>query len=256
MHSPIGKFNDTMLTLKNINTFYGELHVLKNISLHIAEGEIVALIGANGAGKTTLLNTISCIAAAQSGQIVWDGADIARLSSDAVVRLGISQVPEGRQIFGPLSVLDNLKLGAYSRFRSAGKKLIDADIDRMYDLFPRLRERREQLAGTLSGGEQQMVAIARSLMCSPRLLLLDEPSMGLAPLVVSEIFKTIATLRDEHRTTVFLVEQNAKMALKYADRGYVIETGKIMFEGSALYLMENPEVQRAYLGKQKKPIWE
>jgi len=245
-----------MLTLKNINTFYGELHVLKNISLHIAEGEIVALIGANGAGKTTLLNTISGIVAAQSGHMVWDGRDIARLSSDAVVRLGISQVPEGRQIFGPLSVQDNLKLGAYCRFRSAGKQLIEADIDRMYGLFPRLHERREQLAGTLSGGEQQMVAIARSLMCSPRLLLLDEPSMGLAPLVVSEIFKTIARLRDEHRTTVFLVEQNAKMALKYSDRGYVIETGKIMFEGSAQYLMENPEVQRAYLGKQKKPIWE
>jgi branched-chain amino acid transport system ATP-binding protein len=245
-----------MLTLKNINTFYGELHVLKNISLHIAEGEIVALIGANGAGKTTLLNTISGIVAAESGQIVWDGKDIARCAADAIVRLGISQVPEGRQIFGPLSVLDNLKLGAYCRFRSSGKQLIDADIARMYGLFPRLHERREQLAGTLSGGEQQMVAIARSLMCSPRLLLLDEPSMGLAPLVVSEIFKTIARLRDEHRTTVFLVEQNAKMALKYADRGYVIETGKIMFEGSAQYLMENPEVQRAYLGRQKKPIWE
>lgn len=245
-----------MLTLKNINTFYGELHVLKNISLHIAEGEIVALIGANGAGKTTLLNTISGIVAAQSGHMVWDGRDIARLSSDAVVRLGISQVPEGRQIFGPLSVQDNLKLGAYCRFRSAGKQRVEADIDLMYGLFPRLHERREQLAGTLSGGEQQMVAIARSLMCSPRLLLLDEPSMGLAPLVVGEIFKTIARLRDEHRTTVFLVEQNAKMALKYSDRGYVIETGKIMFEGSAQYLMENPEVQRAYLGKQKKPIWE
>ena len=245
-----------MLTLKNINTFYGELHVLKNVSLHIAEGEIVALIGANGAGKTTLLNTISGIVPAQSGHIVWDGSDIARLSADAIVRLGISQVPEGRQIFAPLSVLDNLKLGAYCRFRSAGKQLIEADIARMYGLFPRLHERREQLAGTLSGGEQQMVAIARSLMCGPRLLLLDEPSMGLAPLVVSEIFKTIARLRDEHRTTVFLVEQNAKMALRFADRGYVIETGKIMFEGSAQYLMENPEVQRAYLGRQKKPIWE
>ncbi len=245
-----------MLTLKNINTFYGELHVLKNVSLHIAEGEIVALIGANGAGKTTLLNTVSGIVPAGSGSISWDGGDIARMPADAIVRLGISQVPEGRQIFGPLTVLDNLKLGAYCRYRRAGRRQIEEDIGRMYDLFPRLGERRGQLAGTLSGGEQQMVAIARSLMCRPRLLLLDEPSMGLAPLVVAEIFSAIASLRDERRTTVFLVEQNAKMALKYADRGYVIETGKIMFEGSAQYLMENPEVQRAYLGRQKKPIWE
>ncbi len=245
-----------MLTLQNINTFYGELHVLKNISLHIGQGEIVALIGANGAGKTTLLNTISGIVAARSGRIAWDGSDITRITADRIVRLGISQVPEGRQIFGPMSVLDNLKLGAYCRFGSAGADRINADIELMYELFPRLRERREQLAGTLSGGEQQMVAIARALMSSPSLLLLDEPSMGLAPLVVVEIFKAIARLRDTRKTTIFLVEQNAKMALKYVDRGYVIETGKIMFEGSSHYLMESPEVQRAYLGKQKKPIWE
>jgi branched-chain amino acid transport system ATP-binding protein len=245
-----------MLTLQNINTFYGELHVLKNISLHIGQGEIVALIGANGAGKTTLLNTISGIVAPRSGRVAWDGADITRITADRIVRLGISQVPEGRQIFGPLSVLDNLKLGAYCRFSSAGAHRIDADIEQMYKLFPLLHERREQLAGTLSGGEQQMVAIARALMSSPSLLLLDEPSMGLAPLVVSEIFKAIARLRDTRKTTIFLVEQNAKMALKYVDRGYVIETGKIMFEGSSHYLMESPEVQRAYLGKQKRPIWE
>ena len=245
-----------MLTLKNLNTYYGDIHVLKNISLHIGQGEIVALIGANGAGKTTLLNTISGIVPARSGQVAWDGTDITRITADRIVRLGISQVPEGRQIFGPLSVLDNLKLGAYCRFGSAGKGQIDADIELMYGLFPRLRERREQLAGTLSGGEQQMVAIARALMSSPSLLLLDEPSMGLAPLVISEIFKAIARLRDTRKTTIFLVEQNAKMALKYVDRGYVIETGKIMFEGSSQYLMESPEVQRAYLGKQKKPIWE
>ena len=245
-----------MLTLQNINTFYGEVHVLKNISLHIGQGEIVALIGANGAGKTTLLNTISGIVAARSGRIAWDGADITRITADRIVRPGISQVPEGRQIFGPLSVLDNLKLGAYCRFSSAGADRINADIEQMYELFPRLHERREQLAGTLSGGEQQMVAIARALMSNPNLLLLDEPSMGLAPLVVAEIFKAIARLRDTRKTTIFLVEQNAKMALKYVDRGYVIETGKIMFEGSSQYLMESPEVQRAYLGKQKKPIWE
>ena len=245
-----------MLTLQNINTFYGEVHVLKNISLHIGQGEIVALIGANGAGKTTLLNTISGIVAARSGRIAWDGADITRMTADRIVRLGISQVPEGRQIFGPLSVFDNLKLGAYCRFSSAGADRINADIEQMYELFPRLYERREQLAGTLSGGEQQMVAIARALMSNPNLLLLDEPSMGLAPLVVAEIFKAIALLRDTRKTTIFLVEQNAKMALKYVDRGYVIETGKIMFEGTSQYLMESPEVQRAYLGKQKKPIWE
>jgi branched-chain amino acid transport system ATP-binding protein len=245
-----------MLTLKNLNTYYGDIHVLKNISLHIGQGEIVALIGANGAGKTTLLNTISGIVAARSGHIAWDGADITRLTADRIVRLGISQVPEGRQIFGPLSVLDNLKLGAYCRFSSAGAERINAAIEQMYELFPRLHERREQLAGTLSGGEQQMVAIARSLMSTPNLLLLDEPSMGLAPLVISEIFKAITRLRDSRKTTIFLVEQNAKMALKYVDRGYVIETGKIMFEGSSQYLMSSPEVQRAYLGKQKKPIWE
>jgi branched-chain amino acid transport system ATP-binding protein len=245
-----------MLTLKNLNTYYGDIHVLKNISLHIGQAEIVALIGANGAGKTTLLNTISGIVPARSGQVAWDGADITRITADRIVRLGISQVPEGRQIFGPLSVLDNLKLGAYCRFKSAGADRINADIEQMYELFPRLYERRDQLAGTLSGGEQQMVAIARSLMSSPSLLLLDEPSMGLAPLVIGEIFKAIARLRDTRRTTIFLVEQNAKMALKYVDRGYVIETGKIMFEGSSQYLMESPEVQRAYLGKQKKPIWE
>lgn len=245
-----------MLTLKNINTFYGDIHVLKNISLHISEGEIVTLIGANGAGKTTLLNTLSGIVTAKSGSIVYAHEDIARHSPDKIVKLGISQVPEGRQIFGPLSVLDNLRLGAYIRYRTAGKKQIEDDVEEMYALFPRLKERKNQYAGTLSGGEQQMLAIARSLMCRPKILLLDEPSMGLAPLVVGEIFKTIARLRDKHKTTVFLVEQNAKAALKYSDRGYVIETGKIMFEGTSQYLMENHEVQRAYLGRQKKPIWE
>jgi len=245
-----------MLTLQNINTFYGEIHVLKNVSLHISEGEIVTLIGANGAGKTTLLNTISGVVPPGSGAVQWRGADIAGRPADAIVRMGISQVPEGRQIFGPMTVIDNLRLGAYSRYTRAGKKKIEEDIEEMYDLFPRLRERKQQYAGTLSGGEQQMLAIARSLMCRPKLLLLDEPSMGLAPLVVSEIFKTIVKLRDTYKTTVFLVEQNARAALKYSDRGYVIETGKIMFEGTAQYLSENHEVQRAYLGRQKKPIWE
>jgi len=245
-----------MLRLQNINTFYGEIHVLKNISLHISGGEIVTLIGANGAGKTTLLNTISGIVGAKSGNILYNGDDISGRGPDAIVEMGISQVPEGRQIFGPLSVLDNLRLGAYTRYRRDGKKIVQRELEKVYGLFPRLRERQRQLAGTLSGGEQQMLAIARALMCRPRLLILDEPSMGLAPLVVNEIFRTIAALRDTQKTTIFLVEQNARAALRFSDRGYVMETGKIMLEGSCRDLLDNHEVQRAYLGKQKRPIWE
>ena len=245
-----------MLKIKNINAYYGEIHGLKNISIHINEGEIVTLIGANGAGKTTLLNTISGIINVKTGTISFEKNEISSLSPSRIVALGVSQVPEGRQIFGPLSVLDNLKLGAYARYRKAGKKEIQSDLDKMFDLFPRLKERRQQYAGTLSGGEQQMLAIARALMASPGLLVLDEPSMGLAPLVVSEIFRTVSRLRDEQQTTIFLVEQNARTALKYADRGYVIETGKIMLEGCSEDLLDNREVQRAYLGRQKQPIWE
>lgn len=245
-----------MLRLLNINTFYGEIHVLKNITLHIQEGEIVTLIGANGAGKTTLLNTISGIINARAGQIMYNGRDVSRKSADRIVKMGISQVPEGRQIFNPLSVIDNLKLGAYVRYRTDGNKKIQRDIEELFSLFPILRERQHQLAGTLSGGEQQMLAIGRALMSRPKILLLDEPSMGLAPLIVAEIFKTIAKLRDATRMTIFLVEQNARAALKLSDRGYVMETGKIMFEGDASDLLENKEVQRAYLGKEKKPIWE
>jgi len=245
-----------MLRLQNINTGYGDISVLKNVSLHIGRGEIVTLIGANGAGKTTLLNTICGIVRAHSGTITFNDEEITTCSADRIVRLGISQVPEGRQIFAPLSVLDNLRLGAYVRSRAWGKKKVQEQIDRMYALFPRLHERRQQYAGTLSGGEQQMLAIARALMASPGLLVLDEPSMGLAPLVVAEIFKTVSRLRDEEKTTIFLVEQNARTALKYADRGYVIETGKIMLEGRSVDLLENREVQRAYLGRQKQPIWE
>jgi len=245
-----------MLNVQNLNTAYGEVHVLKNISLHIKQGEIVTLIGANGAGKSTLLNTLSGIIPPQSGTIFYQQQDIAGKSPDAVVKAGISQVPEGRQIFGPLSVIDNLMLGAYTRFGTPSGKSIQEDLDKMYELFPRLKERQKQYAGTLSGGEQQMLAIARALMCRPRLLLLDEPSMGLAPLIIADIFETIARLRDTDQTTIFLVEQNAHIALKYADRGYVMETGKIMLENNSDELLENHEVQRAYLGKQKKPIWE
>ena len=245
-----------MLRLQNVNTGYGDLHVLKNVSLHIRPGEIVTLIGANGAGKTTLLNAVCGIVRAHSGAIVYNDRAITGCSADAIVRMGISQVPEGRQIFAPLSVLDNLRLGAYVRYRAWGSQRVQAQLDRMYRLFPRLYERRRQYAGTLSGGAQQMPAIARALMADPALLVLDEPSMGLAPLVVGEIFKTISRLRDERATTIFLVEQNARVALRYADRGYVIETGKIMLEGRSGDLLDNREVQRAYLGRQKQPIWE
>jgi len=230
---------------------------LKNISLHLAEREIVALIGANGAGKTTILNTLSGVTPAGSGSIQFLGEAVAGLPPDRIVKIGISQVPEGRQVFKGMTVADNLELGAYLRFRSReGREQIRQDIRHIYELFPRLEERKKQMAGTLSGGEQQMLAIGRALMARPRLLLLDEPSMGLAPLVVQEIFAVIERLRRDEGTTVLLVEQNARAALKMADRGYVLETGKVILEGAAADLLENPEVQRAYLGKEKKEIWE
>jgi len=245
-----------MLRLKNINTYYGQVHALKNVSLHLAQGEIVTLIGANGAGKTTLLNTLSAIIPACSGEILFEGQRIVDCAPPRIVELGVSQVPEGRQVFKPLSVEDNLELGAYLRYRKKEKGAIREDMESVYALFPRLRERRKQMAGTLSGGEQQMLAIGRALMARPKLLLLDEPSMGLAPLMVQEIFRVIATLRREKGTTVLLVEQNARAALSMADRGYVLETGKMILEGVAAELLENREVRRAYLGKEKKEIWE
>jgi len=246
-----------MLRLKNLNTFYGKVHALKNVSLHLNAGEIVTLIGANGAGKTTILNAISGVIPAADGEILFQMEKILTLSPDKIVKRGIAQVPEGRQVFKPLSVADNLLLGAYLRFRqNESKSDILQDMQEIFTLFPRLEERRNQLAGTLSGGEQQMLAIGRAMMTRPKLLLLDEPSMGLAPLVVQEIFKVIDNLRHKHGTTVLLVEQNAKAALKLADRGYVIETGKIILEGLASELQSNNEVQRAYLGKEKKEIWE
>lgn len=246
-----------MLKVKNINTYYGQVHALKNVSLHLSDGEIVTLIGANGAGKTTILNSLSAIVPPSGGEILFDGVAINGFSPDKIVELGISQVPEGRQVFKPLTVEENLELGAYLRFRKReGRGAIKKEMDSVYDLFPVLKERRRQMAGTLSGGEQQMLAIGRALMAKPRLLLLDEPSMGLAPLVVQDIFTVIENLRKEKRTTVLLVEQNAKIALKSADRGYVLETGKVILEGDAAELLENNEVQRAYLGKEKKEIWE
>jgi len=246
-----------MLRLKNINTYYGKVHALKNVSLHLGEGEIVTLIGANGAGKTTILNTISAVTPAAGGEVLFRKEPVTALQPDKIVQLGISQVPEGRQVFKPLSVEDNLELGAYLRYRAReAKSDIRRDMEQIFALFPRLEERRKQLAGTMSGGEQQMLAIGRALMANPKLLLLDEPSMGLAPLVVQEIFRVLERLRREHGTTILLVEQNAKAALKLADRGYVLETGKVILEGAADELMENAEVKRAYLGKDKKEIWE
>lgn len=246
-----------ILKVKNVNTYYGQVHALKNVSLHLNKGEIVTLIGANGAGKTTLLNTLSAISPSRTGDVLLDGVSINTWAPDRIVAHGISQVPEGRQVFKPLSVEDNLELGAYLRYTSReGRGAIKKDLQEIYSLFPRLQERRKQMAGTLSGGEQQMLAIGRALMAKPRILLLDEPSMGLAPLVVQEIFAVVADLRAHKGTTVLLVEQNAKAALKMADRGYVMETGKVILEGLASELLENKEVQRAYLGKEKKEIWE
>lgn len=246
-----------MLRLKNINTYYGKVHALKNVSLHLGEGEIVTLIGANGAGKTTILNTISGVTPAGSGEVLFRKEPVTALAPDKIVKYGISQVPEGRQVFKPLSVEDNLELGAYLRYRSReDRTVIRRDMAQVFTLFPRLEERRRQLAGTMSGGEQQMLAIGRALMAKPKLLLLDEPSMGLAPMVVQEIFRVLEQLRRENGVTILLVEQNAKAALKLADRGYVLETGKIILEGPSSELMENAEVKRAYLGKDKKEIWE
>jgi branched-chain amino acid transport system ATP-binding protein len=245
------------LKLKNINTYYQAVHALKNVSLHLGRGEIVTLLGANGAGKTTLLNTLSAVIPARSGEILFDQERIEGYEPERIVGLGISQVPEGRQVFKPLTVEDNLELGAYLRFRRReSRKIIRTDLEEIYTLFPRLLERRKQLAGTLSGGEQQMLAIGRALMAKPKVLLLDEPSMGLAPLVVQEIFGVIAALCRDKGTSILLVEQNAKAALKLADRGYVLETGKVILSGVAAELLGNPEVQRAYLGKEKKEIWE
>lgn len=253
----LGRTSKVMLRLKNINTYYGKVHALKNVSLHLAEGEIVTLIGANGAGKTTILNTISGVTPPSGGDLLFCKNSLRGFAPDRIVQQGVSQVPEGRQVFKPMSVDENLDLGAYLRFRSGkAKKEIAQDKDMIFELFPRLKERQKQAAGTMSGGEQQMLAIGRALMARPRLLLLDEPSMGLAPLVVQEIFKVLRQLRDQQGVTILLVEQNAKAALKLADRGYVLETGKVILEGAADELLENAEVKRAYLGKDKKEIWE
>ncbi len=243
-----------MLRLHSVWTYYRKVQALKGVSLHVGEGELVTLIGANGAGKTTVLNTISGITPAARGSVTIDGEDITTWAPDRIVRAGISQVPEGRQVFGSLSVADNLRLGAYVRRRERGAD-VEEDLERTQALFPALRERWRARGATLSGGEQQMLAIARALMARPRLLLFDEPSMGLAPMVVKEIFRKIAELRQQG-TTILLVEQNARAALRVADRGYVLETGKTILQGTAEELLGNKEVQRAYLGKEYAKVWE
>lgn len=234
-----------MLELKNVSTYYGNLQVLKGIDITINEGEIVTLIGANGAGKTTTLMTISGIVPARKGEILFMGKPIRETSPDKIVSLGISQVPEGRRIFPGLTVLENLDMGAYLRKDKAN---IKKDMNQMFDLFPVLAERKHQAGGTLSGGEQQMLAISRAIMARPKLLLLDEPSLGLAPMVVKQIFEIIRKYNTESGTTIFLVEQNANLALKTADRGYVMETGRITLVDTARNLLKNEEVKKAYLG--------
>jgi branched-chain amino acid transport system ATP-binding protein len=233
-----------MLRIANLAVYYGGIQALKEVTLHLDPGELLAIIGANGAGKTTLLRTLSGVLRARSGSIRFEGKELTRLSPFEIVGLGVAHSPEGRQLFGGLTVRENLRLGAVQRTDRAA---IELDLERVYDLFPVLKERPAQRAGTLSGGEQQMLAIGRALMARPRLLLLDEPSLGLAPLLVERIFEVIARLKSE-RVTLLLVEQNARMALEVADRAYVMETGRIKLQGSAAELAANPEVERAYLG--------
>ncbi len=238
----------TMLDLRGVNAYYGSIQALKNVFLKVAAGNIVTIIGANGAGKTTLLKAISGIIQSKDGAIWYQDTDITHFSPVKIVSLGISQVPEGRQLFAHLSVLDNLQLGAYLYQNRKFKTEIEEKLDWIYQVFPILRKRSKQLSGTLSGGEQQMVAIARALMARPKLLLLDEPSMGLAPLIVQEIFRVIRQLNDQG-TTVLLVEQNARAALQIANYGYVLETGSIALEGPAQDLLADEKVRHAYLGK-------
>lgn len=234
-----------MLELKNVQTSYGNIQALQDVNLTIHAGEIVTLIGANGAGKSTTLMTISGIVPCRRGQILLKGLEIQALSPDKIVALGVCQVPEGRHIFADLTVRENLDLGAFLRTDKAG---IKQDLEYVYSLFPILAERRHQSGGTLSGGQQQMLAMSRALMARPQLLLLDEPSMGLAPLVIKQIFEIIKAINKEHNTTIFLVEQNAHQALHIADRGYVIENGRIILADRADKLLSNPDVQKAYLG--------
>jgi branched-chain amino acid transport system ATP-binding protein len=233
-----------MLEVRDLHVYYGEIHALKGVSFQVSQGEIVTLLGNNGAGKSTTLKTLSGLLAPRHGDVLFDGASLLGSAPHGIVRRGITHVPEGRRIFNRLTVRENLEMGAYTRSdRSVGH-----DVDGVFAVFPRLKERRAQVAGTLSGGEQQMLAIGRALMAKPRLLLLDEPSMGLAPVLVEQIFETVLTI-NRQGVTVLLVEQNAAMALSIAVRGYVLETGRVALEGPAPQLAVDPEVRRAYLGE-------
>ena len=234
-----------MLRVENLTVNYGAIKALKKVSCEVHQGEIVALIGANGAGKTTILNSISGILSINDGKIFFSGKEITKTAPHEIVKLGICQVPEGRRVFANMSVLENLEMGGYSL---SDKNAVAAGIERAFALFPRLKERTKQLARTLSGGEQQMLAMGRALMSSPKLLLLDEPSMGLAPMLVEKIFEIVGEI-NKSGTTIMLVEQNAHMALSIADRAYVLETGEVVLSGVARDLAENPEVRKAYLGE-------
>lgn len=235
----------SFLEIKDLSVYYGMIAALKGISFEVNEGEVIALIGANGAGKTTALHTITGLLPSKTGSIIFDGVDITKVPAHKIVKMGMAHVPEGRRIFQQLSVLDNLKLGAYTR---KDTNAIAEDLEKIYKRFPRLAERKSQIAGTLSGGEQQMLAMGRALMSKPRIIVMDEPSMGLSPILVSEIFDIIKSIRNDG-TTVLLVEQNAKKALAIADRAYVLETGKIVLSGVASELINNESVKKAYLGE-------
>ena len=237
--------NRNLLEIKDLHVSYGAIKAIKGIDLHVKKGEVIAILGANGAGKTTTLRTISGLLKSNQGQILFDGEDITKTSAHKIVELGISHSPEGRRVFGTLNTEENLLMGAYILKKHDSKKL-----EWIYEILPRLKERRKQLAGTLSGGEQQMLAIGRSIMNNPKLLILDEPSLGLAPVLVKVIFKAIREI-SKSGVTVLIVEQNAKAALKLADRGYVLELGKISYEGSSEELLNSEAIQEAYLGKKK-----
>lgn len=234
-----------LLEIKNIDVFYGVIQAIKNVSFEVSEGEIVALIGSNGAGKTTIMHTISGLIRSKKGNIVFDGNDITKMPTHNIPRKGLIQVPEGRHVFTEMTVMENLEMGAYLR---NDKAEIEKDLENIFKRFPRLQERKTQLAGTLSGGEQQMLAMGRAMMAKPKLLLLDEPSMGLSPILVNEIFDIIKTINKEDGVTILLVEQNANKALQIADHAYVLETGSITTSGKAIDVANDPKVKEAYLG--------
>jgi branched-chain amino acid transport system ATP-binding protein len=236
-----------VIKIKDVDVFYKNIHALKKVSINIDKGEIIGLVGGNGAGKSTMIKAITGLVPVKAGEIFFNEKKITKMDSASIARLGISTVPEGRRLFGPMSVEDNMHLGAYLRFKNEKKKDIEKDMEKVFELFPRLKERTNQLAGTLSGGEQQMLAIARALMARPKAILMDEPSTGLAPLIVIEIFKVIKNLKNQGYT-ILLIEQNARMALKISDYAYVVESGKIVLEGQSQDLLEDESVKKAYLG--------